>query len=244
MISQTAEYALRATVYLAAQGPSPQRTSDISESTKVPQAYLAKVLQGLASKGLVVMRRGVGGGVKLARPSAELTIFDVVDAIAPIERVSKCPISDGDEFCTRHDRLNEAIGNVENAYRSTTLADLVSNQCRPGLCPSTNGKDAIQNGAPNQAVNVSLQPKPASPSGGTVDPATPAHSNQVATPFNGHSEGQSSTPANGHSARPQTPGSQSPSGHSPNGGQAPAAFGQGQEVRFPKNDTNPGGFQN
>lgn len=156
MISQTAEYALRATVYLAAQGPNPQRTSDISESTKVPQAYLAKVLQGLASKGLVVMRRGVGGGVKLARPSAELTIFDVVDAIAPIEKVSKCPISEGDEFCTLHDRLNEAIGHVENAYRSTTLADLVSNQCQPGLCPSGNQKN---NGSDSRPVSVPLQSK-------------------------------------------------------------------------------------
>lgn len=168
MISQTAEYALRATVYLAAQGSNPQRTSDISESTKVPQAYLAKVLQGLASKGVVVMRRGVGGGVKLAKPSAELTILDVVDAIAPIERVSKCPIDDSDNFCNLHHRLNEAISKVEDAYRSTTLADLVNNECRPALC-SSNGSESPT----TTTGGIQLQPPQANPETPSPSDETP-----------------------------------------------------------------------
>ena len=45
MLSQTVEYALRAMVYLADQSPSPRTTEQIATATKVPAAYLSKVLQ-------------------------------------------------------------------------------------------------------------------------------------------------------------------------------------------------------
>ena len=65
MFSQTVEYALRAVVHLAQHAPAPQKTSDIAEATKVPPAYLSKVLQGLRSQEIVKLQRGIGGGVSL-----------------------------------------------------------------------------------------------------------------------------------------------------------------------------------
>ena len=47
MFSQTVEYALRAVVHLADQAPSPRTTDQIAAATRVPKAYLSKVLQGL-----------------------------------------------------------------------------------------------------------------------------------------------------------------------------------------------------
>ena len=47
MFSQTVEYALRAIVHLADQAPNPCTTEQIAKATKVPQAYLSKVLQSL-----------------------------------------------------------------------------------------------------------------------------------------------------------------------------------------------------
>ena len=44
MLSQTVEYALRAAVYLANQAPLARTTEQIAEVTKVPQAYLSKVM--------------------------------------------------------------------------------------------------------------------------------------------------------------------------------------------------------
>ena len=53
MFSQTVEYALRAVVHLASNMKRPQTTEEIAKVTKVPQAYLSKVLQSLVAAGIV-----------------------------------------------------------------------------------------------------------------------------------------------------------------------------------------------
>src|ERR1700761_7085607 len=92
MLSQTVEYALRAAVYLAGEAPEPRTTDQVAAATRVPKAYLSKVLQGLVRAGVVHSRRGRGGGMTLAKPPAELTILEVVDAVEPIGRIKTCPL--------------------------------------------------------------------------------------------------------------------------------------------------------
>src|SRR5580765_6571657 len=47
MVSQTADYALRAVVSLGYQADTPQTTQQLAETTRVPAGYLSKVLQAL-----------------------------------------------------------------------------------------------------------------------------------------------------------------------------------------------------
>lgn len=140
MFSQTVEYALRAVVHLASESPELCTTDRISVATKVPKPYLTKVLQGLADAGVVVLRRGLGGGVQLARPPAELTLLDVVNAVDPIRRIKTCPLelrSHGVRLCPLHFRLDQALASIEDAFRRTTLAELLAEDTgsRP-LCDS------------------------------------------------------------------------------------------------------------
>lgn len=131
MFSQTVEYALRAVVHLAQHAQTPQKTGDIAIATKVPSAYLAKVLQGLRAKEIVTMQRGIGGGVALARPATELTILDVVNAVDPIQRITTCPLdlkSHGVKLCSLHRRIDNAIFEMEKAFQSTTLAELLDDE--------------------------------------------------------------------------------------------------------------------
>lgn len=128
MFSQTVEYALRAVVYLAQHSPTPQKTSEIADATHVPQPYLVKVLQGLSGKEIVRLQRGVGGGVSLTRPPEELTILDVVNAVDPIQRINSCPLdlkAHGTSLCALHRRMDNALKSMEEAFRSTTLAELL-----------------------------------------------------------------------------------------------------------------------
>ena len=74
MISQTAEYALRAIVYLADQEGQPRTTAQIAEATQVPAGYLAKVMQALSKVRLVNSQRGLNGGFTLTRDANELTM--------------------------------------------------------------------------------------------------------------------------------------------------------------------------
>src|SRR6266540_5219257 len=92
MFSQTVEYALRAVVHLASKAPNGQTTEEIAKATKVPQAYLSKVLQSLVQAGVVKSQRGIGGGMSLVKKPSELTILEVVNAVDPIKRIETCPL--------------------------------------------------------------------------------------------------------------------------------------------------------
>ena len=129
MFSQTVEYALRAVVYLADQGEAPSTTQQIAEATRVPAAYLSKVLQGLSRGKLVHSQRGLHGGFTLAREPKDMTIWDVVQAIEPIERIRECPLglaSHRLRLCPLHKRLDDAIALVERAFRTTTVAEVLA----------------------------------------------------------------------------------------------------------------------
>ena len=81
MISQTAEYALRAIIFLASQAGEPSTTAQLAEETDAPPSYLAKVMKGLNRAGIVGSQRGLHGGFTLAREPHEVTVLEVVNAV-------------------------------------------------------------------------------------------------------------------------------------------------------------------
>ena len=80
MISQSAEYALRAVVTLATHPDVRMSTASIADATKVPAGYLPKVLQALARGGLVASIPGRIGGFALVRSPGSISVLDVVNA--------------------------------------------------------------------------------------------------------------------------------------------------------------------
>jgi Rrf2 family nitric oxide-sensitive transcriptional repressor len=137
MISQTAEYALRAMVFLAMRGAA-ATTVQIAEVTKVPVHYLSKILQQLGRCELVSSQRGIGGGFVLSRPIGKISVLDIVNAVDPIQKIETCPLGlefHGLNLCPLHKRLSEATCAVEEAYASSTLAELVAESKTP-LCSS------------------------------------------------------------------------------------------------------------
>jgi Rrf2 family transcriptional regulator, nitric oxide-sensitive transcriptional repressor len=143
MISQTVEYALRAAVYLAEWTSSPCTTDQIAAVTKVPKAYLSKVLQSLSRAGIVHSQRGIGGGMSLVKSPEELTILEVVNAVEPLVRIRTCPLkldAHGDRLCPLHRRLDSALAMVEEAFGRTTLAEILAEPTTSvPLCKSPGG---------------------------------------------------------------------------------------------------------
>lgn len=128
MISPTAEYALRAVVAIAQANGDAAATQGIAKLTKVPPGYLPKVLQMLGRAGLVVSRRGLGGGFKLARKPEELTVLDVINAVDPFKRIEQCPLgleSHSGNLCPLHKWLDEAAEYVERSFAATTIRELL-----------------------------------------------------------------------------------------------------------------------
>jgi Rrf2 family protein len=127
MLSKTAEYALRAVVCLAAESGSALSADELSGTTKIPRRYLNRVLQDLAIAEMVQSRSGPGGGYSLLADPRELSILDVINAVAPLERIKTCPlgIPSHQRLCPLHAELDKAYASIEAAFGKVTIAKLL-----------------------------------------------------------------------------------------------------------------------
>lgn len=142
MFSQKVEYALRAVVHLASEAPTARTVQQIATATKVPQAYLAKVIQELVHEGILRSQRGIGGGISMIKDPTELTVLEVVNAVDPIRRINNCPLNvaeHGVGLCNLHKRMDDALERVEDLFRTTTLAEILLQQGSEAsnLCETT-----------------------------------------------------------------------------------------------------------
>ena len=138
MISQTAEYALRAVTVLASHPDRPLTAQQVAARTRAPASYLSKVLQALGRAGLVHSQRGLGGGYMMSRPLGELSVLDVINAVDPLKRIDRCPLglpAHKRRLCSLHKQLDQGIALVESLFGQTTIAQLLADQRpSPPLC--------------------------------------------------------------------------------------------------------------
>lgn len=143
MLPKTAEYSLRATVWLGRSPDRPQSADELAKSIQVPRRYLHKVLQDLVKAGLVRSQSGPGGGYCLDRPAAEISILDVITAVGPIERIRACPLGlpSHTRLCPLHQELDAAYAAMEAAFSRVTVAQILNStsEILP-LCEIADGK--------------------------------------------------------------------------------------------------------
>ena len=127
MLPKAAEYALRTVVCLAHDSDQTESAQLLAEQTKVPRRYLHTVLQDLVRADLVRSRSGPGGGYALARSASEITILDVVKAVAPLERIGHCPLGlpSHTRLCPLHKELDRAYATTEAAFARVTISHLL-----------------------------------------------------------------------------------------------------------------------
>lgn len=127
MLSKTAEYALRAAACMGSNTGCPMSANLLAEQTKVPRRYLTRVLQDLCAAGMVKSTPGPGGGYQLVKATSKVTILDVVNKVAPITRIKKCPLGlkTHTQLCPLHAELDRAYAATEKAFAGVTIKDLV-----------------------------------------------------------------------------------------------------------------------
>jgi Rrf2 family protein len=134
VLSQTAEYALRAVLYLAERGETdPVRVGEMARALGLPQNYLSKTLHALVRSGVLSSVRGPQGGFRLARPAARLPLAVVVAPFDVITERRRCllgrPECSDRGACAAHHAWKRTADHVARFFRDTTIGDL---RARPG----------------------------------------------------------------------------------------------------------------
>jgi Rrf2 family nitric oxide-sensitive transcriptional repressor len=143
MLCRTAEYALRAIVWLS-NHPESSITGQVLAATQVPADYLALVMQSLVRGGLVEAHRGKNGGFSIVSAPENVTILDVINAVEPIRRIRTCPLglAGHESLCPLHRSLDNIAGQLERAYGTIRIADLLRSGGAKPLCPVTEATHA------------------------------------------------------------------------------------------------------
>ena len=129
MLTQTAEYALRAVLEVAAAGADqPVGAARLAARLGIPQNYLSKTLHHLAKAGVLESTRGKSGGFRLARAASKISLLDVVSPFDDVTGRKTClmgrPVCSDHNACAAHERWKKVAEQTAEFFRATTVADL------------------------------------------------------------------------------------------------------------------------
>lgn len=123
-------YAVTAMLDLALHhDQQPINLADISTRQDISLSYLEQLFSRLRKRGLVESARGPGGGYMLARPPANISIADVIQAVDESVDATKCGgqknCQGGEDRCLTHDLWEELSNQISGFLNGISLADLV-----------------------------------------------------------------------------------------------------------------------
>ncbi|RKY94001.1 MAG: Rrf2 family transcriptional regulator [Ignavibacteriae bacterium] len=108
IFSKKCEYGMQAVLFLAAKETGSVVSAEkISQVLKIPREFISKILQSLRDIGIICSTKGKSGGFCLAKPSSEIKLIDIVEAIDGLEMFNSCvigfPECSPDTPCPVHD---------------------------------------------------------------------------------------------------------------------------------------------
>lgn len=136
MLSATCKYGIRAVIFIATKDDQKINTGlkEIAEKLKIPQPYLAKILQILARKKILHSSKGPHGGFYLMIPASKLTLMDLIDAIDGRNFFDSCYVTGercnfdkpDNGLCVLHNDLRQEKVRLEKFFSSKTIEDLAT----------------------------------------------------------------------------------------------------------------------
>ncbi|RME27892.1 MAG: Rrf2 family transcriptional regulator [Candidatus Zixiibacteriota bacterium] len=143
-ITAIEEYGLRCLLQLARIGTDKHMSiTEIAEKEGLSVPYASKLLAIMRRAGLVVAERGRSGGFSIARPPADITMYEVLTTLGgPLVDPDHCRKYSGQldecihvDDCNVHHVLGGLAGYIQTFLSATTLADLVNgNRITVGAC--------------------------------------------------------------------------------------------------------------
>ena len=132
-ITSKGEYALKALIELAIdhdRGNTVTLINDVAKRKDIPQKYLEQILLSLRNAGILVSKRGVGGGYSLSKSPENISLGEIIRAVegtfAPVDCVNidanvSCP---EEATCGLYSVMLEVRNAVSNILDNTSLKDV------------------------------------------------------------------------------------------------------------------------
>lgn len=136
MLSQTAEYALRAVLYVAQHGTDRLvQVNEMAEALHIPRNYLSKIVHALVREGVLRSTRGKSGGFRLAAAPERLYVVQVVAPFGGVGEQRHCLLGQAQcrdrNPCAAHARWKQVADHVAEFFRETTIAELLQGAAVP-----------------------------------------------------------------------------------------------------------------
>ena len=136
IFSRQCEYAIQSVLYLAMKPPDAKTSiREVTDELGIPYHFVAKILQDLSRKGLLRSLKGPAGGFSLARPSREITLLEIVDAIDGTGFLRSCvlgfPECSSKTPCPAHEQWSGVRTTMESMLIGQTVADMARNTRKP-----------------------------------------------------------------------------------------------------------------
>lgn len=89
-LTKQANYAVRTLVYCAVNAPRQSRVTEIARAYNMSELSLFKFIKPLVDNGLIETVRGRNGGLRLARPAADITVLEVIQVTEESFALAEC----------------------------------------------------------------------------------------------------------------------------------------------------------
>lgn len=129
-LTKQSNYAVRALMYCALNNEKLTRIADIAAAYSISELFLFKIIRPLVDGGLVKTTRGRNGGIALALPAKDISVFDVISLTEDSFALAEC-FDGGETPCplVNNCRYNVVLLEAREAFfavlREVTIADLV-----------------------------------------------------------------------------------------------------------------------
>ena len=136
-LSHTTGYAIVALSFVGCSDKPWVQAHEIAQRTGIPKPYLSKILHELGHAGVIHTKRGAGGGVALSRPAGSVTLWEVAQAVEPIEAEPRCFLGmaacSEENPCPMHPFWTEMRKQTHQQLAQTTLAQVAKYQSSMGF---------------------------------------------------------------------------------------------------------------
>ena len=131
-LSKRGDYVVRSAICLAHAYASgrPTKLREVSAEMGVPRTYVSQILSDLVRANVAVSSAGMHGGYRLARPAAQVSLLEIVEAGEGSLVPERCALCDGpsrwEEVCPLHDAWGRASRALRTELAATSLAELAA----------------------------------------------------------------------------------------------------------------------